>query len=141
AQAAVVGRTLAERGHLVVFARCYRLFERCPVMDMRGLPYDATAEQKLESCLRCADNSLSMLAGYRLPTVDLRTLVTPAMRERITQAVREAPVDLMNFTFDGIPFGKLSLMDVVLGRKISDFAEMTENDRAGWLDYLRSCLL
>src|SRR6516162_9820589 len=56
AQAAVVGRTLSERGHRVVFARCYRLFERCPVMDMHGLAYEATPEQKLESCLRCADN-------------------------------------------------------------------------------------
>jgi hypothetical protein len=141
AQAAVVGRTLAERGHRVVFARCYRLFERCPVMDMHGLAYEATPEQKLESCLRCADNSLSMLGEYGLPTVDLRALVTPAMRQAIEQALASAPADLTNFQFDGVAFGKLSLMDVVLGRKISDFAEMTESDRRGWRDYLRSSLL
>ncbi len=141
AQAAVVGRTLAERGHRVVFARCFRLFERCPVMDMHGLAYEATAEQKLESCLRCADNSLSMLAEYGLPTVDLRSVVTPDMRRRIDQALADAPEDLAKLEFDGIPFGRLSLMDVVLGRKISDFAEMTESDRSGWRDYLRSCLL
>jgi hypothetical protein len=140
AQAAVVGRTLAERGHRVAFARCYRLFERCPVMDMHGLPYEATAEQKLESCLRCADNSLSMLGEYSLPIVDLRSLVTPPMRQQIEEALAKAPADLTNFEFDGILFGKLSLMDVVLGRKISDFAEMTDSDRAGWRDYLRSCL-
>jgi len=141
AQAAVVGRTLLERGHRVVFARCYRLFERCPVMDMHGLPYEATDEQKLESCLRCADNSLSMLGEYGLPTVDLRSLVTPAMRQQIEQSLANAPADLANFEFDGVLFGKLSLMDVVLGRKISDFAEMTDSDLAGWLHYLRSCLL
>jgi hypothetical protein len=141
AQAAVVGRTLAERGHRVVFARCFRLFERCPVMDMHKLPYEATPEQKLESCLQCADNSLSMLPEYGLPIVDLRALVTPAMRERIDQAMAGAPADLANFEFDGIPFGKLSLMDVVLGRKISDFAEMTDSDRGGWRDYLKSGLL
>ena len=87
AQAALVGRTLAERGHRVVFARCYRLFERCPVMDMHQLPYEATSEQKLESCLRCADNSLSMLGEYGLPTVDLRSLVTSAMRQQIDRAI------------------------------------------------------
>ncbi len=141
AQAALVGRTLAERGHRVVFARCYRLFERCPVMDMHQLPYEATSDQKLESCLRCADNSLSMLGEYGLPTVDLRSLVTPAMRQQIDRAMADAPQDLTTFEFDGIPFGRLSLMDVVLGRKISDFAEMTESDRGGWRDYLRSCLL
>jgi hypothetical protein len=141
AQAAVVGRTLAERGHRVAFARCFRLFERCPVMDMHGLAYEATPEQKLESCLRCADNSLSMLAEYGLPTVDLRSLVTPQMRQQIDRALTAAPQDLATFEFDGIPFGRISLMDVVLGRKISDFAEMTESDRRGWRDYLRSCLL
>ncbi|HXY33597.1 MAG TPA: hypothetical protein VEI07_05170, partial [Planctomycetaceae bacterium] len=141
AQAAVVGRTLAVRGHKVAFARCYRLFARCPVMDMHGLPYEATDDQKLESCLKCADNSLSMLGEYGLPTVDLRSLVTPAMRHQIEQVLGAAPADLTNFTFDGVLFGKLSLMDVVLGRKISDFAEMTENDRGGWRDYLRSSLL
>ncbi len=141
AQAAVVGRTLAERGYRVAFARCYRLFERCPVMDMHGLAYEATPEQKLESCLRCADNSLSMLGEYGLPVVDLRSLVTPAMRQQIDQALADAPQDLAAFEFDGVPFGRLSLMDVVLGRKISDFAEMTESDRGGWRDYLRSSLL
>jgi hypothetical protein len=141
AQAAIVGRTLAERSHRVVFARCYRLFERCPVMDMHKLPYEATAEQKLESCLHCADNSLTMLGEYGLPTIDLRSLVTPSMRQRIQQALAQAPSDLGSFEFEGIAFGKLSLMDVVLGRKISDFAEMTDSDRDGWRDYLRSCLL
>ncbi|HET6325720.1 MAG TPA: hypothetical protein VFG04_13660 [Planctomycetaceae bacterium] len=141
AQAAVVGRTLAERGHRVVFARCYRLFDRCPVMDMHKLDYEATPEQKLESCLRCADNSLSMLGEYGLPTIDLRSLVTPDMRQQIDQALAAAPPDLTTFEFDGVAFGRLSLMDVVLGRKISDFAEMTESDRGGWRDYLRSCLL
>src|SRR5262249_39575905 len=71
---------------------------------------------------------------------DLRSLVTPAMRQRIEQALANAPADLTNFEFDGVRFGKLSLMDVVLGRKISDFAEMTDVDRRGWRDYLRSSL-
>ncbi len=72
AQACVVARTLRERGHSVIFARCFRLFERCPVMDMHRLPYEATAEEKLETCLHCADNSLSMLAQYGLEAVDLQ---------------------------------------------------------------------
>src|ERR1700683_3888209 len=40
-QACVVARTLREQGHRVVFARCFRLFDRCPVIDMHLLPYDA----------------------------------------------------------------------------------------------------
>src|SRR5271163_248310 len=69
-QACVVAQTLKERGHSVVFARCFRLFERCPVMDMQRVPYEAADDEKLESCLHCGDNSLSMLAEYGLDAVD-----------------------------------------------------------------------
>src|SRR4051812_1849032 len=34
AQASVIARTLKERGHRVYMARCFRVFDRCPVMDM-----------------------------------------------------------------------------------------------------------
>jgi hypothetical protein len=140
-QACVVARTLQERGHAVAFARCFRLFERCPVMDMRRLSYEATADQKLEACLHCADNSLSMLSEYGLEAVDLRPLATPEMAARIEQALANAPRDLLQFEFEGLRFGALSVMDLVLALKISDFSELAEGDRRVWLQYLRSCLL
>jgi hypothetical protein len=141
AQACVVARTLRDRGHSVIFGRCFRLFERCPVMDMHRLPYDATAEQKLESCLSCADNSLSMLAQYGLDAIDLRPFVTPEMTASIDDALARAPRDLLEFEFEGLRFGALSVMDLVLALKISDFNELVESDRRVWLQYLRSCLL
>jgi hypothetical protein len=141
AQACVVARALRDRGHSVIFARCFRLFERCPVMDMHRLPYEATSEQKLESCLRCADNSLSMLSQYGLDAVDLRPFVTPEMTARIDDALANAPRDLLQFEFEGLRFGALSVMDLVLALKISDFNELLESDRRVWRQYLRSCLL
>lgn len=141
AQACVVARTLKERGHSVVFARCFRLFERCPVMDMHRVPYEADADEKLESCLHCGDNSLSMLAAYGLEAVDLRPLATPEMTARIEAALAQAPRDLLQFEFEGLRFGALSVMDLVLALKVSDFSELLESDRRVWLQYLRSCLL
>ncbi len=140
-QACVVAQTLKERGHSVVFARCFRLFERCPVMDMQRVPYEAAADEKLESCLHCGDNSLSMLAEYGLDAVDLRPLVTPEMAARIDAALSQAPRDLLQFEFEGLRFGALSVMDLVLALKVSDFSELVESDRRVWLQYLRSCLL
>jgi hypothetical protein len=140
-QACVVARTLKERGHSVVFARCFRLFERCPVMDMHFVPYEAAAGEKLESCLRCGHNSLSMLSEYGLEAVDLRPLATPEMAARIERALAEAPRDLLQFEFEGLRFGALSVMDLVLALKVSDFSELLESDRRVWLQYLRSCLL
>jgi hypothetical protein len=141
AQACVVARSLRDRGHSVIFARCFRLFERCPVMDMHRVPYEAAAEEKLETCLRCGDNSLTMLDDYGLEAVDLRPLITPEMTRRIDEALAKAPQDLLQFEFEGLGFGALSVMDLVLALKISDFRELLESDRRVWLQYLRSCLL
>jgi len=140
-QACVVARTLKERGHRVIVARCFRLFDRCPAMDNDRLPYDADAGRKLESCLRCAGHSFSGLEAYGLESVDLRALVTPDMTATIDRALAQPPANLLDFEYDGLPFGKLSVMDVVLGRKISDFDAMQETERRAWLEYLRSCLL
>jgi hypothetical protein len=140
-QACVVARTLKERGHSVLFARCFRLFERCPVMDMHRVPYEAADEEKLESCLHCGDNSLSMLSAYGLDAVDLRSLATPEMSAQIDAVLDRAPRDLLQFEFEGLRFGALSVMDLVLALKVSDFSELVESDRRVWLQYLRSCLL
>ena len=82
AQAAVVGRTLADRGHRVVFALL-------PVV--RGLSRHGHAQTPVRSHSRrqarklpaLRDNSLTMLNEYGLPTIDLRSLVTSSMRQRI----------------------------------------------------------
>ena len=110
-------------------------------MDMHRVPYEAAAEEKLESCLRCSDNSLSMLAAYDLDAVDLRPLATPEMTARIDAALAQAPRDLLQFEFEGLRFRALSVMDLVLALKVSDFSELDESDRRVWLQYLRSCLL
>ena len=47
----------------------------------------------------------------------------------------------LQFEFEGLRFGALSVMDLVLALKISDFSELSESDRRVWLQYLRSCLL
>lgn len=140
AQACVVGRTLKERGHRVLFARCYRIFERCPAMDNDRLSYEASADEKRESCLHCADNSLSMLAAYGLEAVDLRPFVTPVMAARVEGAVAETPPDLLQFQFAELPFGMLTAMDLVLARKVSDFRNVSQSDRSVWMQYLRSAL-
>jgi hypothetical protein len=112
-------------------------------MDMHRVPYDANDDEKLESCLRCGDNSLSMLSAYGLDAVDLRPLVTAEMEleSQIDSALGQAPRDLLQFEFEGLRFGALSVMDLVLALKVSDFGELVESDRRVWLQYLRSCLL
>lgn len=141
AQTCLMARTLKELGHRVLVARCFELFERCPVMSMYRLPFDASAEDKRDVCLRCADNSLAMTAAYGLDVLDLRALVSPDMIAGIDRALAAAPEDLLDFERDGLAFGMVSGADLAVTRKISDFTRISEQDRAAWLQYLRGCLL
>ena len=48
------------------------------------------------------------------------------MAARIEEALSQAPRDLLQFEFEGLRFGALSVMDLVLALKISDFSELAE---------------
>src|SRR3990172_8528194 len=136
--ACVLARTLQERGQRVLVARCYRLFERCPVMEMLQLPQAATDAAITDVCLRCADNSLSMAETYGLECIDMRQLMTAPLRETVRRAVENAPANLLDFQFEGQPFGKLSAVDLTLAWKISNLEAVSAPMRKAWLQYLAS---
>jgi hypothetical protein len=138
--ACVIARALKERGHEVLVTRCFELFDRCPVMNMYALPYDASGTAKRDVCLRCADNSLRMLEAYGLDVLDLRRLAVPEMTHDIDDIVRRAPANVLDVEVDGIPFGAFAAADVCLTRKLHDVAAFTEADRQAWRQYLRSSL-
>ncbi|CEF48518.1 unnamed protein product [uncultured bacterium] len=141
AQTCVVARTLKELGHRVLVARCFELFERCPVMSAYRLPFDAGMAEKHDICLHCADNSLAMTDAYGLDVFDLRTLVNGEMISSIDAALAASSDNLLEFEFDGVAFGMVSGADLVLTRKITDLSAISDQDRRTWLQYLRGCLL
>lgn len=137
----VLARTLKEMGHKVLFARCFEVFERCPVMDMYQLPYAGGPEVTAGTCINCAAASIEMLDAYGLDSLDLRTLVTREIAAQYQRALMSLPDDLNLFEYDSIPFGKLCINDLVLATKILDFEKVSEEIRQAWLEYIKSSLL
>lgn len=137
----ILGRSLQERGHRVLFTRCFELYPRCPVMDMYALPYPPLAKVVEDVCLRCASSSFSMLTEYGLDAIDLRPFGTPEDKARARAAVADAPADLREFTFEGFPFGLLCGMDLALATKTSQFETVEPGIRTAWLQYIESSLL
>lgn len=137
----VVARTMQERGHRVLFVRCFDLFARCPVMDMYQLPYTHAREALHDTCLRCAGASMELLRAYGFEHVDLRLLATPDVRELACDAARSAPADLRQFEYEGIPFGRIAALDLVLATKVSDFDLVSDVTRVAWLQYIESGVL
>ena len=137
----ILARSLQERGHRVLFTRCFALYPRCPVMDMYGLPYDQPGDNQDQVCLRCASSSFAMLDEYGLEAIDLRPFRTPEDAPRVRAALDEAPADLREFVFDGIAFGTLCGMDLALATKVSQFESVEPGIRTAWLQYVESSLL
>jgi hypothetical protein len=137
----VLARTLKERGHRVLFTRCFEIFERCPVMDLYQLPYTASKERTSEICLKCASASIEMLAEYGLESFDLRKLLTRDLLTKYDQALLNLPDDLREFEYDSIPFGRLCIHDLVLATKISNFEKVSKEIRVAWVKYVESSLL
>jgi hypothetical protein len=137
----VLARTLKDLGHKVLFARCFEVFERCPVMDMYQLPYGGGPEVTAGTCMKCASSSFEMLDAYSLDSLDLRTLVTRDILAEHQRALRNMPDDLNLFEYDSVPFGKLCINDLVLATKISDFQNISEEIRQAWLEYIRGSVL
>jgi len=137
----ILARTLQEQGHRVLFARCFALFPRCPVMDVHGLAYDAPEREKKEICFRCAQTSFDMLDAYGLEAVDLRRYYSSEMEAQVQSAMALAPADLREFEFDGVRFGKLCMMDLTLALKVSEFDQVAPPIRHAWLQLIESSVL
>jgi hypothetical protein len=137
----VLARTLKESGHPVVMARCVRLFERCPVMDLHALPYTAPAKAKERVCLDCIATSFEMFDSYGLEALDLKSFLTPEVEAKYRRVCESLPDDLASFEYESIPLGKLCLFDIVLHTKLSEFDRISDDIRAGWKAYIKSSLL
>jgi hypothetical protein len=137
----VLARTLKEAGHPVVMARCFQLFERCPVMDLHGLPYQIPARTKADLCAECADISFHTFDSYGLEALDLRGFLTPEVQARYHRACDSLTDDLSAFEYESIPFGRICLFDIVLHKKISQFDQISADIREGWKAYIKSSLL
>lgn len=138
---ALLARILVEKGNKVLFVRCHSMYPHCPVMDMYLLPHDNTKENQQKVCGQCLQASETILGAYALESIDMKDFLSVEIIERINSAMEDMPGDLREFTFDGLPFGTLTVIDLVLATKVSDFAGLSEEMRAIWCKYITNALL
>jgi hypothetical protein len=137
---AVTARTLQEQGERVLMARCFNVFRRCATMDNQGLAFERTQLERRATCVACAGAGATITEAYGLHTVDLRAFMTPTIEAGITAAMRNAPSDLRDLTYEGIPFGKLCAGDVAFAKKIADYGNPAPDVREVWLQYIASAI-
>jgi predicted O-methyltransferase YrrM len=137
----LLARTLQDQGHNVKFAFCPGLFARCPVMDMYALPYDHPDAGKKPVCAQCTHQAQSVLAAYGLEKVSLDDYLDHSVLFEMVPAMENLPADLREFEFDGIPFGRICIQDLVLATKIVNYDDISQDNRTKWIQYINSAVL
>lgn len=136
----VLARTLKEQGENVQFAFCPALFPRCPVMDMHSLPPDVSSDRRKQVCGECIHAARSILGSYGLPSISLADYLDHQMVLDVASLAQNMPADIRDFVYDGIPFGKICLHDLVLVTKLNDHEHISPENRRLWIQIVASAL-
>jgi hypothetical protein len=120
---------------------CYGSFSRCSVMDMHQLPPEGAVLKKAAVCLHCAATHVQMTRGYGFPTFDLRDGDYAALKRQAHQLVATFAGELLDFTYDGIQFGRAAAMDLVLATKRATLERPPAEIRQRWEQYVETSLL
>lgn len=135
-----LARTMQEQGHSVLMARCFNLFPRCPVMGAHQLGFEATQEERLKACRSCIGFSIDFANHFQTPALDLRSLDFDKAESICQNELANAPRDLSKFEYEGVAFGRLSTIDLVLATKKHLLHDVDDATRAKWLKLIHSSL-
>jgi len=136
----VLAKTLQTLGHPIAFVRCFRCLTRCPVMDLHQVPVERTPRDSEKFCLRCCGQAFRLLDEYHLTNLDLRTLQDDTTQGDIDAALADPAAKLLDFSFDGKPFGKLCAFDLVLACKVANFDALSVQQRQLWQAYIAASI-
>jgi len=137
-----VARAIQDAGTPVVVARCYNLFERCPVMDMYGFASPMREPDRVRVCGLCLMSSIDRVDSAGIPSVDLRPYAPTSLRQEISDVVDELDVaSLFDLTYDGVEVGRVALHDLALLNKWSEFDHLNPNEVDSWRAQVRSTIL
>lgn len=137
----ILGRSLQDQGYNVKFTFCPGLFQRCPVMDMRLEPAEIPREQRKKLCETCGQHGKAILNAYGLQSVSLGDHLTHQTVIQVAELTQRFPADLRDFSHDGIPFGKITLQDLVLATKVYNYDSLSAENRLRWEQYTSAALL
>ena len=137
----VVAKSLQERGHRVLFVRCFDVYPQCIVMDSMGLVNGPSEADRTSICVSCHNGATEMTAAYGLSVVDLRDFADEALLWEIDQLTAQLPEDLTTFEFEGVRFGKFCGAMAAVMFKTTDFGGSDPAVRALLIKYLKGSLI
>jgi hypothetical protein len=138
---AIIGKTLQEKKHNVIFVRCFNMLRRCPVKEMVRLSYDASPKQTLDVCLNCWRSSEDILSKYKLDYIDLRELIDGATKQKIALSIKNLPDDRLAYCYENIRVGNLAFYDFAIANKHPATEPMSPQEYFIFDQYLETVIM
>ncbi len=88
--------------------------------------------------MHCAATTDGMARDFGIPLVDLRRWPLAALRHQAGELVAAHRGELIDFSFDGIAFGKLAAMDLVLATKRAQLETPPPEVRHKWASFVEA---
>lgn len=126
---AITARGLQDLGHSVAMVSCHGQFRRC--VAKASLSHLPTNEEAAAICASCQANFLRIVDEFQLPYIDLPAGLNGELATELRARILEAGHNLINFEYDGIPFGRLCAGDLILTKKVLD-TSLLDDDSMVW---------
>jgi hypothetical protein len=138
---ALVAEALQKRGHIVEYATCGRLLDEfCIPMAVHGLTPAASPNEKERICDACQRSATLLRRNLKLQGPDLSEMITPAEKDEIARSLDKLDQkSVLDFQYQGVPVGRISLFNTVIRYKTLDF-QFTDEQWRGYLADVKTAL-
>ncbi len=130
---------LKKQGHIVYMVKCYKQFEFCP--PYLWLDDGFTKEDEKKQCSNCSKVADRLKNNSSHQFIELNGLLDILFFNNVKIALKNAPKNLLEFTFESIEFGKLTSYQFALISKVSNFEAISLEQRNNWLKLIQTAII
>ncbi|EQA46939.1 capsule polysaccharide biosynthesis domain protein [Leptospira broomii serovar Hurstbridge str. 5399] len=115
---ALIAESLQKLGHEIVYITCDSLYnEYCTVMSSLGMDQESSMDSKSSACNNCHARRKLLYTRFKFREIEIGKKITAEEREFISSLSKGNFSELLDYTREGIPLGRISLYELLLQTK------------------------
>lgn len=136
----VLGDALKQQGVTVLATRCTGQMLRCPMLAMKHISADASAEERNKVCKTCTKRFDAAQKKYGFLSIELSRLVNHQVLDEINALVDNSEC-LLDIQYRGFPVGNISQYDFILETKFPYSEELQAEHKQLFAVYVKNTAL
>ncbi|EPG76014.1 capsule polysaccharide biosynthesis domain protein [Leptospira fainei serovar Hurstbridge str. BUT 6] len=115
---ALIAESLQKLGNEIVYITCDSLYnEYCTVMSSLGMDQESSLDSKSSACDSCYARRKLLYTRFKFREIEIGKKITAEEKDFVTALSKSDFPELLDYTRDGIPVGRISLYELLLQTK------------------------